>query len=139
MITASIVLYKTDVKQIETVIGCANRSCIERIYVIDNSPTCALQSMVLSLSEKIEYIFGQGNVGYGAGHNIGIKRAIEINSKYHVVLNPDIQFDEDVIVALEKFADAHEDVGMLMPNVKYPNGMQQFLCTKAGSDFGCAP
>ena len=128
MITASIVLFKTDINQVKAIIGCADQSCIARIYVVDNSPTRALQIDVLSLSKKIEYDFGQGNVGYGAGHNIGIRKAMNANAKYHVVLNPDIQFSEDAIASLKEFADAHEDIGMLMPNVIYPNGKQQFLC-----------
>lgn len=128
MITASIILYKTDMTLVRTVMECAHKSWIERIYVIDNSPTDVLREQVLPLSDKIEYIYGQGNVGYGAGHNIGIRKAMEAGAKYHVVLNPDIQFFEDTIETLARFADTHEGIGMLMPNVKYPNGEQQYLC-----------
>ena len=128
MITASIILFKTDMNLLKTVITCAQKSCIERIYVIDNSPTDALREHVLPPSGKIEYIYGQGNVGYGTGHNIGIRKAMAAGSKYHVVLNPDIQFYEETIETLARFADTHEGIGMLMPNVKYPNGEQQYLC-----------
>ena len=56
MITASIILYKTDMTLVRTVMDCARKSCIERIYVIDNSPTDVLREQVLPLSDKIEYI-----------------------------------------------------------------------------------
>lgn len=122
MITASIVLYKTDIVQVRTVMKCAENSCIEHIYVIDNSPTDSLKDVVLPLSDKIEYIYGQGNVGYGAGHNIGINKAITAGAKYHVVLNPDIEFDKGAIEKLESFADIHPEIGSLMPRLSSPEG-----------------
>lgn len=128
MISASIILYKTEMSLIKSVMDCADKSCIERIYVIDNSPTDSLREGVLPLSSKIEYIYGQGNVGYGAGHNIALKKAIDSGSKYHVVLNPDIQFGEGIIEELAVFADNHDNIGMLMPNVIYPDGREQYLC-----------
>lgn len=128
MVSASIIFYKTSIDLVRTVIECADSSCIDRIYVIDNSPEDTLRHEVLSLSSKVEYLFGHGNVGYGAGHNIAIRKAIEDKAKYHVVLNPDIQFSSGTIEALIKFADSHENIGMLMPNVIYPNGQQQYLC-----------
>ena len=128
MITASIILYNTDLNLLKTIVECASRSCINRIYVIDNSPTNRLQEESMKLSKKVEYFYGQGNVGYGAGHNIGIKKAIEVGAKYHVVLNPDIFFPDNTIENLTDYANSHERIGMLMPNVKYPNGEQQYLC-----------
>ncbi len=128
MVTASIILYNTDLSLVRTIMECADRSCINHIYVIDNSPTDNLRENVVPLSNKIEYIYGQGNVGYGAGHNIGIAKAIEIGSKYHVVLNPDIQFDDGTIEELVSFSDSHDNIGMVMPNVIYPDGRQQYLC-----------
>ncbi|RHK17822.1 glycosyltransferase family 2 protein, partial [Bacteroides fragilis] len=35
------------------------------------------------------YLFNGTNLGYGAAHNIGIKKAIEEKVDYHVVINPD--------------------------------------------------
>ena len=64
MITASIILYNTNESLIRTILKCADESCIEQIFVIDNSAKDYLKKMVLSLSQKIIYIHGQGNVGY---------------------------------------------------------------------------
>jgi len=128
MITASIVLYKTDPDLLSAVLKCSNSSCIDRIYIIDNSPTDCLRDEEYLHSNKVEYIFGQGNVGYGAAHNIGINKAIALGSKYHVILNPDIQFNDGTIEKLAEFADSQKNVGMVMPNVVYPNGDQQYLC-----------
>lgn len=122
MITSSIVFYKTELAMARTIIGCADKSCIERIYVIDNSPTDALREGVSSLSPKVEYIFGQGNVGYGSGHNIGIRKGMELGAKYHIVLNPDIRFDEGAIEKMESFSDSHPEVGALMPMLTSEKG-----------------
>ena len=37
------------------------------------------------------------NNGYGAGHNIAMRQAIKSNAMFHIVLNPDIYWEEGVI------------------------------------------
>lgn len=128
LITASIVLYKTNRELTAVILKCADNSCIDIIYVIDNSPSDDLRSYVMSISPRIVYIYGQGNIGYGAGHNIAINNALEANARYHVVLNPDIRFSYGTIEELASFADLHPDIGLLMPYVIYPNGECQYLC-----------
>lgn len=122
MITSSIVFYKTDLAMAKTIIGCADKSCIEHIYVIDNSPTDALRERVSSLSPKVEYIYGQGNVGYGSGHNIGIRKGMELGAKYHIVLNPDIRFETGTIEKLTDYADMKPEIGALMPLLTSEDG-----------------
>ena len=127
MITSSIVTYKTDIKELMIVVNCTLNSNISNLYIIDNSPTDDLKK-ISELSDKIEYIWGHGNIGYGRGHNIAINRSIQLNASYHVVLNPDILFDASVITHLSNYLDENPDVGHIMPLVKYPNGDIQFLC-----------
>lgn len=76
----------------------------------------------------IKYIYNGKNLGYGSAHNIGIRMAIEMNSDYHVVLNPDLKFEPYVIDELEKYADANKDVVYMMPKVLNPDGNIQYLC-----------
>jgi hypothetical protein len=75
----------------------------------------------------VEYIPNVNN-GYGAGHNIAIRRAISENADYHVVLNPDIYWYEDVISELSKYMDENQACGLVMPKILYPNGETQYLC-----------
>ncbi|WP_294593535.1 glycosyltransferase family 2 protein [uncultured Rikenella sp.] len=128
MITASIVTYNTNPELLRTVIDCAVNSCIERIYVIDNSTADTLKAFVGSLSDKIEYIHGQGNVGYGSAHNIAMRLAMAIGAEYHIVLNPDIQFKEGTIESLQEYMDQNPDIGHVMPRIVYPNGELQYVC-----------
>ncbi len=128
MITASIVTYNTSPELLQTVIGCAANSIIDRIYVIDNSSEPIVGDFARCLSPKVEYIHGQGNVGYGTAHNIAIRRAMAVEAEYHIVLNPDIQFNPDDIRKMADYMNCHSDVGWLMPRVIYPDGQLQYLC-----------
>lgn len=121
MITASLVLYKSKVSEVERVLECVEKSVIDKVYVVDNSPTDTLQSVVTQGFPKAEYIFGQGNVGYGEGNNIGLQKALYSCANYHVILNPDIVFEPDVIIDLQNYMDNHDDVGLIKPEQKNPN------------------
>lgn len=127
MITTSIVLYKTPRNQIETVLNSVfDSNCVDKIYIIDNSPTDEL-SYVKDISPLIEYI-PHDNTGYGSSHNIAIKKSIEIRTDYHVVLNPDIRFEPNVLQELANYMSENQDVGYILPKVVYPNGELQYLC-----------
>jgi len=127
MITASIITYHNSKSDIERVLKSAIGSCIDKIYIIDHSKTDLFRSFE-QMSPKFEYIHNANN-GYGAGNNIAIQHAIDSdNSKYHIVLNPDIYFENGVIEELIKYMDSNTEVGLVMPKVFYPNGELQFLC-----------
>lgn len=135
MFTVSIVLYKTDRAQLYTVLDCiVMSSCVDRIYLVDNSPTDELKDYA-NYTTNIDYIFNPTNIGYGSAHNIAIKKAIEdsCNSEndvesYHLVLNPDISFEKDVLKKCLEYMDNNLDVSYLLPKVTYPNGDLQYLC-----------
>ncbi len=129
MITASIVVYKTLPTELGNIIECSLRAPIQTIFVVDNSPTNSLQHFIEQYhSTKLHYIWGQGNVGYGAAHNIAIRQSFMLKARYHIVLNPDISFKDGTIESLTQFMDEHPDVGLIMPNVIYPDGSLQCLC-----------
>lgn len=129
MLTASIVVYKTKNEELRTIMDCALKSSIHTIFIVDNSPSNELQKIVENYqTSRLIYIYGQGNVGYGAGHNIAINKSLSSGANYHIILNPDIIFDKGSIEALSKFMDTHLDVGEVMPNIVYPDGTSQRLC-----------
>ncbi|MBC8932214.1 glycosyltransferase family 2 protein, partial [Escherichia coli] len=47
---------------------------------------------------------GHGNVGYGRGHNLAIEAA---RSRYHLILNPDIDLEPDALAQALDFLDTH--------------------------------
>lgn len=126
MLTASIVSYQHRPGEIKRVIDCVLKSPVEILYLIDNSLNDGLRELE-KLSEKIRYIHSL-NLGYGTGHNVAIKDAIEKGGDYHVVINPDVYFEEGVLEKLIAYMDSDEQVGLVMPKVLYPTGEIQFLC-----------
>jgi GT2 family glycosyltransferase len=126
MISASIVSYKNkpDVlaRTIESYLTATPNGIL---YVIDNSPTDSARS--ICMHPRIVYIFNASNIGYGRAHNIAIQESIQ-KSKYHLVLNPDVSFEQNVIPELIDFMESNSDVGLLMPKVLYPDGRLQPLC-----------
>ena len=132
MITTSIVLYHHSIKEIDQLIECLQQSkATGDIYVIDNSPVPNAEFNNL----PVTYIFTGKNIGYGAAHNIAIRKSIEQNVTYHLVINPDITFDPNILATIEQFMDSHPSVAQLMPKVYYPSGETQYLCKLLPTPF----
>jgi GT2 family glycosyltransferase len=127
-ISASIVVYKND----PTILSEAVKSFLEstsgsKLYIVDNSPTDEIASMVDH--PRVEYIFNNRNVGFGAGHNIALRKMLrEGRSDYHIVLNPDIYFEKNVVTKLTDYMESNTQVGLIMPKVLYPDGRLQPVC-----------
>ncbi len=125
MITFSIVIYKNynDVKRLLSSLYLINYE--KKIILIDNSPYNIFKSYVQN-EKDIIYIWNADNIGFGAGHNCALKLFGELNSKYHVILNPDIYFDYDIFPDLLKYFTP--DVGIMTPKILYSNHELQFNC-----------
>ena len=126
LLTSTLVIYKERPEILRMAIDSfLNTDLRIKLYLIDNSPTDILRNIILD--ERVEYIFNPINPGFGSGHNIGIK-LVKFDSKYHLILNPDIYFKKGVIEQLIDFIEADEKkIGVLMPKILYPNGKIQYL------------
>ena len=122
-LSASIVLYKTPVHFVRRSLDCLLRSCVSKVWIIDHSPTDELEQ-VCRVDDRIEYL-RQKNRGYGAGNNVALRRSLEQGFEYHLVLNPDVYWEEDVIETLLGYLDNTPDAAMVMPRVLYPDGRFQ--------------
>jgi len=126
-INASIVLYHNNRDQLQKVIESYLATTLDiNLYLVDNSSTDELKDMS-EQDERIIYIFNNANIGYGAGHNIAIRKSIEAGIDYHVVLNPDLFFEGEVINNIYHYMNINPDVANLMPKILYPNGDNQYL------------
>ena len=76
MITASIVLYKNPFEECHSILDCLLAAPVEKIYLVDHSGDERL-SVLKEYSERIDYI-PHANLGYGSGHNVAIKKAVEM-------------------------------------------------------------
>ena len=130
-ISCSIVLFHNPVEELRKPIESFLRYSKDvKLYLVDNSAEDTLRYQFIS--PQIEYIFTGKNLGYGAAHNIAINRAKD-HSLYHIVLNPDVEFDPGILSGLFSFMQQNRDIGLVMPKVLYKSGELQYLCKKLPS------
>jgi GT2 family glycosyltransferase len=124
-VRASIVVYKTDPKLLTQAMESFLMSSIAGLLtIIDNSPTDCLRSVC---TPQVEYIFNNRNLGYGRAHNIAMQKSIG-EAQYHIVLNPDVQFNPIVVEKLFRFMESEPEAGLAMPRVLDPEGRNQMMC-----------
>ena len=125
MINVSIVLYNTSFEEIERLVRILRQAtCVDNIYLVDNSPIINPKFKNLA----VEYIFNNKNIGYGAAHNIALNQSVVQNTTYHLVVNPDIIFEHEILEKIQYFMNINTEIGHLMPKVFYPDGQIQYLC-----------
>lgn len=97
-----------------------------KLFIIDNSPDRLIESE-LPKSDIIEYHFCNENLELMEAHNKALRYAANW-AEFHLVLNPDILFEPNAIVALVEYMKERPNIGLLMPKVLYANGETQYLC-----------
>lgn len=129
LVTATIVIYRPRMdwlfKSIQSFI--AKNNFKKKLFLIDNSPKSNKELESLA-NEQIEYLFNNRNLGFGRAHNIGIKMAIAEGSDFHLILNPDVLFDSDILIELTNVLSNDETIGLISPKIEYENGEIQRLC-----------
>lgn len=126
-VSCSVVCYCNDPAQVARTLASVVADGIDiALYLVDNSP----QDTFASLAQKFgaTYIHLPHNPGFGAGHNVAIRAAQAKRTDYHLVLNPDIVFGDQVVPVLVNYLEQHPDIGLIMPKILYPDGRLQRLC-----------
>lgn len=127
-VSTSIVVYRNDPEQVAAAVRSVLSSPIRAVCtVVDNSPTPDLRQPVIE--SGAEYVFPGRNLGFGRGHNLAIQ-ANRNRAEYCLIQNPDIHFSADVLPALCAYMNEHQDVGLVMPRILYPDGTEQRLCKR---------
>ena len=130
-ITATIVLYHEDQEILKRTIGAFLKMPLKKkLFLVDNSATRSFQNFFND--EEIEYFFPGKNIGFGKGHNFVLEK---LNSKYHLLLNPDIEFTATTIPILISQLEKDKDVAFVTPKVVYPNHEKQYVCRKHPTFF----
>lgn len=125
-IIGSMVTFKNDKNALKNAVTSFLDSSLNTyLYVVDNSPTDTLRN--LFNHNNVEYIFNNKNLGFGAGHNIAIRKMAR-RTKYALILNPDVYFEKGVLEKLFSFMENNPEFGSVMPKVLFPDGSLQYLC-----------
>ena len=101
-----------------------------QVVLIDNGGSPDLAGIAAQLEQagfRCMVISGHGNVGYGRGHNLAIGH---IASRYHLVLNPDMELDANALAIALDFLDTRPETGLLTPWIGDETGRTQFLCRR---------
>jgi GT2 family glycosyltransferase len=104
---------------------------VKDVFIIDNSPIPTVEFQTL----PVTYIFTNKNLGYGSAHNIAIRKTIEQNVPFHLVVNPDISFKPGILTEIVDFMNNNSEIGLLMPKILYSNGEIQYLCKLIPTPF----
>jgi GT2 family glycosyltransferase len=107
----------------------AERGGTASICIVDNSPSFALQLPAQHFAGEVRFIHGQGNVGFGQGHNLCLSEPDGIG-ELHLVLNPDVELAADALVAGVDFMRTHADCILASPLASSAEGVRQYLCKR---------
>ncbi|SOD98799.1 glycosyltransferase family 2 protein [Caenispirillum bisanense] len=141
ILDVSVVVFRPD----ETLLAATLRSLADavgpdlpgpavRLYLVDNGPddNRALldraAAPVRAAGVTVDVLAGHGNVGYGRGHDLAIRRPDP--APYHLVLNPDVVIAPDALRQGIGYLDRHSTVAMVAPRVETPSGTFEPLCKR---------
>ncbi len=96
-----------------------------QIIVVDNASSDGSAEAVEVKFPKVNVIRSNTNLGFSAGNNLGIKRAV---GDYILFLNDDTKITGDAITESLKYLKDHNDVGALTCKVELPNGKLDYSC-----------
>lgn len=82
--------------------------------------------------EPKHLISGQGNVGFGRGHNLALAHH---TGDFHLILNPDVYIEQEAISKALSFLQAHPDCALLSPLIVDEGQAPHYLCKRYPSVF----
>lgn len=94
---------------------------IETICV-DNGSTDGSDEKIAKTFPDVELIRAGSNLGFAAGNNVGIRRALERGADWVLLLNNDAVAEPGLADALEGAALQRPDAGMLACKILFPDG-----------------
>ena len=125
-LVVSIVIYKPHMAHLQETIDSLSKTPLKiKLVIHDNSPERTAIETLRSF-HKIDYFWKAKNLGFGRGHNWNIKKCID-DSKYFLILNPDIFFNETLIVDMCQRMDKDSALGLSIPKICHPSGGLQMV------------
>lgn len=128
VITCSVVLFNESISDLDkTINSFLNVPLNKKLFLIDNTPNKFFEYVFVH--DNIEYISVDENIGFGSAHNRVINK-IKSLSKYHLILNPDVYFEHDVIPNLIQELEKDSSLAMIAPRVLFPDKKHQYSCRR---------
>ena len=92
------------------------------LYVSDNDSKDKTVEIIRNKFPEVVLIENKKNGGFGDGHNRVLD---QLDSEFHVVINPDIILKENTIEVLVDYLTLHNDVAMITPKIINEDGSEQ--------------
>lgn len=127
-VSASIVLYNGFDEAEGCIQSVLQHSDGLQLFLIDNaSPDGSGQKLLARFGDRATVLQSPRNVGFGKGHNLCLPL---LQSRYHAVINPDITLREDTLAVLCRYLDAHPEVAIVTPQLRFPDGRVQYVAKR---------
>ena len=107
-LTIVIVTYKTNLDILENCLSSINKNI--KILIIENSDYFKNKKELENKFSNIKILCTGSNLGYGAGNNFGLKQT---NTKYALILNPDIICSDDFFLNVDKYLSGNVDFSLI--------------------------
>ena len=124
----SIVVYGTDIEELDSLIGYMNLKSIQIKYdliIVDNKGD--KKTEIFCQKNEISYINANKNVGFGAGHNLA-SSYFNFSHEIQLILNPDVLISNENINYAFNFIHQNKDVSLLSPKLLNEDGSIQYIC-----------
>jgi len=89
------------------------------IWVVDNASTDGSAEMVREEFPYVRLIANSENLGFTVANNQAIVKSM---GKFILLLNCDTEVVEDALATMVAYMEEHSDVGVLGPQLRYPDG-----------------
>ncbi len=137
-LTISIVTYAPDLAVLARTLASLQEALVQadllnghELWLIDNGPGAhwlpALQDCLAQWPGRYYVRSGQGNVGYGRGHNLALWAT---EAPLHLVLNPDVELAPDALQQALAFMQLRPEISLLTPAIFTASGQRQYLCRR---------
>jgi len=126
-LSACVVLYHCG-DEVFNALRCVENADLEvAMYLCDNSPEEMTADQLQWAFPGITVLPQSGNVGFGRANNAVLPY---LQSKYHLIMNPDVTFAPDLLSRMTHYMDQHPNIAILTPRVLNEDGSEQFLPKK---------
>ena len=127
MLSACIVLYRCGDEVLHALHCIQNADLEVAVYLVDNSPEEITAERLKWTFPGVTVLPQKKNVGFGRANNAVLPY---LQSKYHLMLNPDVSFDPSLLKKMITYMEAHPNIAILTPRVLNEDGSEQFLPKK---------
>lgn len=88
--------------------------------VVDNGSREGVVRALRRSFPSVVILEAGANLGFSAGNNLGLRRALGLGCDYVLLLNQDTAAEPDMVGKLVRFAESHPAAGIIGPAVYYP-------------------